>query len=149
MQMAFYIAVTTFSAFWGSGCSSSGGIGLFNIFAFVGQLLSLFRVQQNALGRNADPNQSDLAVFKTVGAGGGGYASQAVDALVPANRNVLVVGIILVNGQLVAELAIQILPTWCRPYPARIHHLRHRMKTPFSQLEQLLLWRCLLRALFS
>src|SRR6478609_5537591 len=76
---------------------------LFSALAFIGQLLAFFRIQQYALGGDADPDDALAAVFKTVRAGAGFHARQAQQALVPAQADVPVVAGIGKDGDLVAE----------------------------------------------
>jgi hypothetical protein len=81
---------------------------LFGVAAFVGQLAVLLGIQQHALGRDADPDQAVQLVFEAVGAGGGADAGQAVQALLPAQRDVGVVVGVGVDGDLVAQFAVEL-----------------------------------------
>ncbi len=73
--------------------------------AFVGQLAVLLGIEQHALGRNADPDQTEVGILETLGAGGGPHARQAVQALFPAQCDVLVVRLVMVDRDLVTEFA--------------------------------------------
>nr|GEU28369.1 hypothetical protein [Tanacetum cinerariifolium] len=64
-------------------------------------------VEQHALGRNADPDQAIQLVFEALGAGGGAHARQAVQAFLPAQRNVFVVGGVGIDRHLVAQFAVE------------------------------------------
>jgi hypothetical protein len=80
-------------------------LGLFGVLAFVGQLAILLRVEQDALRRDADPDQAELGIFETQGTGGGANALEAVQAVLPAQCDVATILVVGVDRDLVVLLA--------------------------------------------
>ena len=104
-----------FDAFWSAGA----GRHLFDCSAIWHSLASwrpFLRIEQHALGGNVDPDQAIALVFEALGAGGGANAAQAVHSLLPAQRDVIAVLVVLVDRDLVAEFAVS-RSSFFRPYP--------------------------------
>src|SRR5450830_1122810 len=85
-----------------------GRFQLLVVAAFVGQLAVQLRIEQHALGGNADPDQAVGLVLEALCARRRGHARQAVQALLPAQRDMAFVLGVLVQGDLVAQLAIEV-----------------------------------------